>query len=136
MTYQLNFHGYDVLKMNFERLVQNVSKAPGAQIELTPELTHRIIENGNGRYSLELGARVQQEDFPIRVEIVIRGKFEIKEAEDPLRVMEINATAIMFPYLRSLFGMLTAIAGISPITLPVINVVELFRQKSEPKTES
>lgn len=135
MAYQLSFAGYDVLKMDFERIVPSVKKEPGAQLELTPEFTQKIIKTDGSRYALELDVRVQQDDFPVRIEVRISGKFSVKDADDPERVMQINATAILLPYLRSLFSMLTTIAGIPPITLPVINVAELFKQKVETRAE-
>ena len=126
MAYTLNFSGYDVLKVDFERVVPEVAKAPGAQVELNPEFAQKILDHKGGRYSVELGARVNQNDFPIRIEVVLRGHFELKDAEDPIRVMQVNATAILLPYLRATFGMLTTLAGIKPIVLPIVNIAALF----------
>ena len=49
-----------------------------------------------------------------------------KDETDNYPLIERNAIAIMFPYLRSYISSLTTQPGMQPIVLPPINIMELL----------
>ncbi len=63
-----------------------------------------------------------------RLSISISGRFMSEAAWQP--EWEINALAILFPYLRGLVSMITANSGRPPIILPTMNIANMFTNKS------
>lgn len=56
------------------------------------------------------------------------------EAEQDIEVFFLNATSIIFPYLRSHVSYITGEIGIPRITLPPVNIVELVKQSQGSST--
>lgn len=46
-------------------------------------------------------------------------------------MLEINGTAILFPYLRSFITTLTSNAGIPPLVLPTLNIQKIIEEKNK-----
>ena len=44
-------------------------------------------------------------------------------------MLEVNGTAILFPYLRSIITTITSSMGIQPIILPTMNIVKMIKEK-------
>lgn len=58
------------------------------------------------------------------IEVQVSGFFRFTEDlsdEEKDKLLEVNAVAIIFPYLRSQVSSITAQQGVDPILLPVIN---------------
>lgn len=53
------------------------------------------------------------------------------EAEEDIEKFFLNATSILFPYLRAHISNLTGEAGIPKITLPPVNIIELVKDAQE-----
>lgn len=47
------------------------------------------------------------------------------------KLLKINATAILFPYLRSIISSITANSGFQTLVLPVINVHKMLEQQEK-----
>ena len=131
MDVKMVFQGYDVLKLQFERLQQTEKRDGSTQLQ--PQFSQAIRENKeNGDiYLLDLGVKIDQADFPIQIEVLLRGRFIVAGDDcDAMRMMKVNATAILFPYLRATLSMMTNLAGIPPIVLPTMNLVDAFLQSN------
>ena len=68
------------------------------------------------------GVPFEESQFQLAVEIA--GRFQCPAGWQER--WEMNALAIMFPYLRSLVSMITCNSGREPIILPTINLSRLF----------
>ena len=104
------------------------------QINLTPEFQREItkIDNDNVCVSLKFSINNEKGDMPFSIFVDIKGCFEMENWEQPdlFPLINSNAVAILFPYLRSIITMLTANANIPPYTLPVMNIGALFEQNN------
>ncbi|MEW6574187.1 MAG: protein-export chaperone SecB [Bacillota bacterium] len=69
---------------------------------------------------------------PFRLKVSVSGEFQFKEKvsdADLREFSEINAVAVLFPYLRAVVTGVTAAANQPPLILPLINVYEFMRRK-------
>jgi len=80
-----------------------------------------------GRFELELGIFVSDENEMLKIEIDSVGYFSFENLtkDDLPNFLYINAPAILFPYLRAYISSLTTLSGIRPIVLPTLNLTAL-----------
>lgn len=130
----LRFTGYIVEKMLlsvntdcFERDEQEIS--------LDPNFTRRIEKINDNEYFLYLGVSIGSQDvekkMPFAANVVVRGKFYLTGIEDHIKHIKVNAVAVLFPYLRATLSSLMSLANIEPFFIPLVNLVEMFRQNEE-----
>ena len=65
------------------------------------------------------------------LEASMQGKFERQDETVTMAVEEFSniiAASIMFPYIREHVSSLTSKSGINPITLPIINFIQLYHE--------
>jgi preprotein translocase subunit SecB len=85
-----------------------------------------------------------QEDYLVRLEAVatrenefkaticVTGFFEIaKDTKDKQLLLKQNAVAILFPFVRSEFTLLTTQPETDPVVLPIMNIVEMMNDAEE-----
>jgi preprotein translocase subunit SecB len=53
-----------------------------------------------------------------------------------IRLARINCAAMIFPFLREAIADVTRRAGMSPLLLPPVNFLELFKNKPAPPTQA
>lgn len=124
-------------------------------LPLQINMGHDIVgswSKGIARVTLKCRLTVQdQEDEegdtdkepPFRMEMSYFGEFsfELSEVDDDgkpkeeeqreiKRMLNLNATSIIFPYMRAAVASITAAAGITPLTLPTVNVTTLLGEKA------
>ena len=66
--------------------------------------------------------------------VCVIGIFETdNDIDDQLKedLAEINSVAILFPYVRALVSNYTALANVSPLILPPINVIKYMEEKKK-----
>ncbi len=75
----------------------------------------------------------KEDEVPFTMTVKVIGIFEIDDAsvDEKLKIefSEKNAVAILFPYVRALVSNYTAIANITPLILPPINVAQYIEDK-------
>lgn len=92
------------------------------------------IDNTNGEYKLTLKVFVTDTDNSLNIEITAEGlySFDISEDQHALNgFFYVNSSAILFPYIRAHIATLSALSGISAITLPAMNLTALGKQLKE-----
>lgn len=67
------------------------------------------------------------DDAPLKVTVEIVGRFE-SDSEINMK-WEVNALAILFPYVRSIISSFTSQTGRTPVILPTINVASMLKQQ-------
>lgn len=71
-------------------------------------------------------------NYPFELNISIMGFFEFSSEigeNEIIDMLEVNGTAILFPYLRSIITTITGSLGIQPIILPTMNIVKMIKDK-------
>ncbi|WP_438316567.1 protein-export chaperone SecB [Sporosarcina sp. FA9] len=131
MNALLQFKKFKVLEMVYKssfltNFDETVSPTFGVEIGLNEDNNRQAIVH----LSVEIGD--QSEDDYLKV--VIAGFFAFETDEDVkddiiYNYYELNGTAILFPYLRSIVSDLTSKGEDSPIILPTINILALLKSK-------
>lgn len=74
-----------------------------------------------------------EKNYPFSMNVSITGVFELNNVAVERKEVfaEVNAVAILFPYIRALITNFTANVNVAPLILPAINVVKLMEDKSK-----
>lgn len=133
---KLQFQDYKVNRLTFSSIPDFEAKDDEV-FNLNPEFTRRIEALGDDKYSLTLSVSLgtNGERMPFVLEASVTGLFVVKDVEDPFKMMKLNATSILFPYVRSLLSMLSNLASIPPVVLPPINFAEMVNRAEEKAAE-
>lgn len=126
----IKFIDYSVIDANF-KLLTSLDDVTDDPIPVKPKYERLIKAVNDTRYEITLSVFVGGEDslLPFQANVKLVGFFELVGVEDKIAAMKLNATAILFPYLRSTLSLLTNIANINPLLLSVVNISELFEEK-------
>lgn len=142
MKAKLKFDNYRVLKIDYRNGIRSVEDND----EIAPQIGVKIgiSENDNKKALVRLSVKIGEledsdseddnlgkEEY-VHVEVVGFFHFESDEDEDEDELFgyyQMNGTAILFPYLRSLVSDVTGKGNQSPIILPAIDVFEFFNNQ-------
>lgn len=70
--------------------------------------------------------------YPFLMEVEVKGFFQkVDDSQENIMNYAKNATAILFPYVRSIVSTYTASANVTPLILPTINVNKLLEETEE-----
>ena len=86
----------------------------------------------NNVIKLELQCTVGDETIGMKLEITLTGVFEFIDGLNDAgrkKMLEQNATAILFPFLRSQIAILTSQPDFTPLVLQPMNVVAMFENQ-------
>ena len=123
----LRFNGYIVDSIKFE-----VNKECKLQsVPLKVDFKRNMSQIGD-KYFVSISVSIFNEnlsvDSPFYLFISLTGEFQFTDNADVDNefMIDINAVAILFPYLRSAVTNITSTANIPPLILPTINVSKLL----------
>ena len=93
------------------------------------------IDEESGEALVFISCHLFEEDFanntqPFYLSCTIRGGFKCSKNQD-FSKFQVNATAILLPYLRAAISTFTAQAGITTVILPPINVFKIFSDQKK-----
>lgn len=121
---QFRFKGYKVLSSSIQ-----IKDDKKLNTDLNIEFSRKhTIDNGDGSFNLELNSKITNKDESISINISTVGFFDFdRELPDRLKetFFQSNAVAILFPYIRAYISTLTSLSGITPITLPTLNLSKI-----------
>ena len=133
---KMQFKGYDVNKLFFEQ----VKGFGGSKYNVNPQFFKKILKLAENQYDITLGCRVistEEEPFSFNIEVVLTGHFIVDNmSEEENYLINENAVAILFPYIRSTLSMLTLNANKNSLVLPTLNIVNLFKENKTDNKES
>lgn len=135
MKAMLQFKKFKVLEMQYKssfttNFEEEISPSFGIQVSLNEENSKQAVV----RLEVEIGEENQESDY---LKVIIAGFFtfetEAEEVSDDViyQYYEINGTAILFPYLRSIVSDLTSKGDDSPIILPTLNIPAMLKARAE-----
>ena len=129
----LKFLGYRVDALQFRAKPGFVPKQ--AEIELQPTLRKTLNELGPDEYEIELNIELNQDDLPFDATVCVTGSFRHTGDPDLSKRMQLNAVAILYPYLRATLSLLTTLAEVPPLHLPTVNVAQMLADAEQPPQE-
>lgn len=83
------------------------------------------IYSNDKRFELELGLVIEDNTNVLKIQLKAIGNFIFAENinQDELNnYFYVNAPAILFPYIRAYIASLTALSGITTVTMPTLNM--------------
>lgn len=95
------------------------------ELTLGVKVDRNIEKTSDEGYKVELSVTVADKAENIKVFASATGIFNT--SQNYIELVERNAIAIMFPYLRSYISLLTTQPGMNPIVLPAINIMSLLK---------
>ena len=114
MNGSINFEGYKILKASFDLNTEFSSDKP---IDMSIGLGHNYqIEDTDMRVQLSVKVfeDAKNNDLPFELLLTIEGVDAKKFVP--------NAWAILYPYIRAVVSSYTALANVTPLFLPTINI--------------
>lgn len=125
----ITFDGYEIKELSF-KLKPSVENNENEDTHSYSPVFNRQIEGnemGDCQVTLSVSVGYEEEDtLPFSAFVSLTGKFTVTEIDRAREIMEVNGTAILFPYLRAVMSQLTIAANISPIILPTVNLVKML----------
>lgn len=127
---EMKLLNYKVLKTTFE--LNEDFEFKSKKIDIQPSFNRDIVKIDDNHYKISLSIKISndinKEPIPFNACVVISSIFELAnwESEAAHAIAINNATAIMFPYLRTLLATITLNGNIPPYMLPVMNISSLF----------
>lgn len=122
-----NFLGISTNALSYK--INRLPIAPNQRIDIKPQFFRQVLKSNENAKNVMIDFSVtiestEAEPKPFDLQVSLRGIFELEKAEytpDEERSFVIEATKMLYPYLRSAVTNLTAQAYINPLTLPVIS---------------
>ena len=93
-------------------------------------LSHRFTEIDDKTGQTDLRFQITKEsNVGFTAEVIVSAVFEVenyKENSEGLYLMKNTAITILYPYLRNAVSQLCSLAGVTKVTLPVIDTIQTF----------
>ena len=103
----------------------DIKNRPELSIKFSPS---GIINRNDKVFQLHLDIEIKDEGGFINIEVSSFANFHFEDnlEQDTLdNFFYINASALIFPYIRAYISALTTLSGMNPITLPTMNLTSL-----------
>lgn len=126
MMIKYTFKGITCEQLSFK--LNRVKLEPNQRLDIKPQFSRQVRKSTENPKLMFVNIKVailtnDAEPKPFDIEVGIVGIYELAEAPNPQQERDfvIEATSMLYPYLRSLVTNLTAQAYMQPLNLPVIN---------------
>ncbi len=136
---KINFDRYYIEDIEFKLLNPNFQKNR-YEVRISFD-TKIVLDTENRKSNINIIAKVydkelNKEEDPFYLKVNLLGYFSYESDlsdEDCKKMMEINGTAILFPYLRNIITNITAASGLPPLIIPTYNIPKLIKNNKEKK---
>lgn len=92
------------------------------------DIGKQVEKTGEGKYQVTLSMRAEREK-EYEAEVSVTGYCEIAEdTPGKDRILNENAIAILFPYVRAELTLLTAQPETEPLVIPAVNINAMLKQ--------
>ena len=122
----IDFKGITAEEISFK--LNRIKLNPEDRLDIKPQFSRQVRKvNGNEKLNfISLSVKIESTDAepkPFNIDVTIVGIFEVEDVhgEQEERKFVIEATKLVYPYLRAAVTNLTASAYIAPLNLPVIS---------------
>lgn len=131
------FENYIVNKINFEKNTEFNFNKP-IDLDFTVNINVAIEDTApRGRVTLDANvfSEALKEGYPFSLFVSLTGSFAVADnsmtKEQYSKFCELNGTAALFPFLRTIIADITKTANLPPLMLPLINVQNLVENQNE-----
>ena len=130
-------HAMKLTKYNVEKIMFSLNKdfdfKSPKRVNVKPIFDREVTKLDDDNYNVYLSVTFKELDqqaiLPFYIDLAISGNFFLSKWEDQDKIVfaRNSATAILFPYLRSLLTTITINANVPPYILPIMNTPVLFK---------
>ncbi|MDE5765986.1 MAG: protein-export chaperone SecB [Clostridia bacterium] len=121
-----DFKGITTEELSYK--LNRVQIAPNQRLDIKPQFARQVRKPNDNKKLMFISLAVkiestEKEPKPFNLDVTIVGVFELEKdnyTAQEERSFVIEATQLLYPYLRSTVSNLTANAFITPLNLPVI----------------
>ena len=120
------FKGITCEQLSFK--LNRVKLEPNQRLDIKPQFSRQVRKANENNKLMFINLKVavlstEAEPKPFDIEVSIVGIYELAETPNAQQERDfvIEATGMLYPYLRAMVTNLTAQAYIQPLNLPVIN---------------
>ena len=139
-TSSFQFEEYLVLKSEFE-INTDFTPDDDKKVEVEFEIDSDFYVQDDKSLALvilqcEVFTNSENHNKPYTLNVDVLGKFKLSEpirGTDLEELCKVNATAILFPYLRAYISNLTSLSGMTTLNLPTINVHKFIENSKKNK---
>jgi len=118
---KFRFSNYQILKSSIA-----ISDISTIDEDIEIEITHTSgVNDEYNKFKLTLDLNISDKSGSLSINVVTDGFFEFDNdlsETDKNSFFNVNAPAILFPYIRAYVTALTALSGIPPVVMPTINL--------------
>ncbi|HIR66707.1 MAG TPA: protein-export chaperone SecB [Candidatus Coproplasma avicola] len=121
-----DFKGITCEQLSFK--LNRVKLEPNQRLDIKPQFSRQVRKANENNKLMFINLKVavlstEAEPKPFDIEVSIVGIYELAETPNAQQERDfvIEATGMLYPYLRAMVTNLTAQAYIQPLNLPVIN---------------
>ena len=121
-----DFKGISCEQLSFK--LNRVRLEPNQRLDIKPQFSRQVRKSNENPKMMFVNLKVavltnENEPKPFDIEVSIVGIYELAEVANPQQERDfvIEATSMLYPYLRSMVTNLTAQAYIQPLNMPVLN---------------
>ncbi len=105
-------------------------------VDIDFNIHHKVVRNMPDAYvtlRMNIFPDAAANNYPFSFSISATGHFQIDgdDSEEANNFLNVNAVAILFPYLRALVTTYTANANVTPLILPPVNIAKMLEKNSE-----
>ena len=121
-----DFKGITTEELSYK--LNRVQIAPNQRLDIKPQFARQVRKPNDNKKIIfvSLGVKIEsteQEPKPFNIDVTLVGVYELEKedyTQQEERSFVIEATQILYPYLRATVTNLTAQAYVSPLNLPII----------------
>ena len=128
---RISFEGFQINQVQLAQTKGNGAEPPKYRVHFKPS---GRVSWGQGRFELRLQVTVESAQNTLSVEVDATSHFVFDvavPAEDLTNLFAHNSLALTFPYIRSYLSALTALSGISTVTMPTFNLTSYAKTLRE-----
>lgn len=93
-----------------------------------------IVRTSSKKFELNIGLEIEDKNRQVKILLKVIGNYTFHpetETNELNNYFFVNAPAILFPYIRAYISSLTALSGISTVTMPTLNMQSLGKDLKE-----
>ena len=115
---------YEIIESSFRKKDGSLD-----DLELGVQVDHSLNKIGDDKFELILTTKVADQDE--KVCVWVKGRAIFNTQQENMSILERNAIAILFPYIRSYISTITTQPGMAPILLPAMNIVAMLNDQKK-----
>ena len=100
------------------------------ELSISRDFNESDLEEKEFSLSAKLSVSLVDKENKKKLSTTITGYFDVNIEENIFDILYTNGTSILYPYLRSIVSIVSAIDSSEAMLLPTINVLELLNDSS------